>query len=507
VKIVVRESIADTQVNEAAVQRAKTGEKAEIRLDILEQLDYLSLGYKTQECADLCSISYDRVGVLRKLGKKFFDARNLRQTIAMAIQQGYIGVEVESDPEFEPLSPRQEAVLRWQALGWEFNEIADKYGLTSSTVNSHYGEIRRKLKALDMKHALRRAYELGIFKLDEEIASPDDLEKDRLDQRDRGLVLSIGRLSLKPSELGIYHHHQISILEILMGLGLSHFRRSDIYSEGFFNDAESENARAHAFGRAIMSIIRKLDDAAGEKIIEKVGGKGSISYVFRQQVSIRRGEESQVIPAYQGDESALWPMTQEQRNFKRRQRSQVVSKKRARKSRKKDSEKSGTEQVNGAAELQKTVGGLSDYVDPETLPVIDEELLQGLSPRNPQEVLENDELKLAIISILQRGSFMEHRPKLIAALRFGINPSKYKGPMTMHRGEQVIHINEIMEYVPAYQGLDVESASKLSGLHPRSVISSELEFLSKHKDEFPAIKDLIARLSNQLNEKVVVVRG
>ena len=66
-----------------------------------------------------------------------------------------------------PLTAREVEVLRYLALGWDTNSIAEELGLSPHTVRNHSTNLRRKLDVRSSLEAVMAATRLGILTLGE----------------------------------------------------------------------------------------------------------------------------------------------------------------------------------------------------------------------------------------------------------------------------------------------------------------------------------------------------
>ena len=64
------------------------------------------------------------------------------------------------------LTPRELEVLRYLAVGWDTNSIAEEMGVTHHTVRNHSMSLRRKLDVRSSLEAVLVAVRLGILTLD-----------------------------------------------------------------------------------------------------------------------------------------------------------------------------------------------------------------------------------------------------------------------------------------------------------------------------------------------------
>lgn len=69
------------------------------------------------------------------------------------------------DPGFEPLTPREREILVQVAEGSLYKEIADTFGLSVHTVNTHIKRIYSKLQASGRAEAIQKAREAGLLRV------------------------------------------------------------------------------------------------------------------------------------------------------------------------------------------------------------------------------------------------------------------------------------------------------------------------------------------------------
>ena len=65
-----------------------------------------------------------------------------------------------------PLTEREVEVLRYLALGWDTNSIAEEMGLSPHTVRNHSTNLRRKLDVRSSLEAVMVAVRLGVLTFD-----------------------------------------------------------------------------------------------------------------------------------------------------------------------------------------------------------------------------------------------------------------------------------------------------------------------------------------------------
>lgn len=479
-------------------------EQAEVRLSppLITEVSFASLGYRVAQSAKEQGITVGAVKNRRKLINKALRARTIRQSVVEAIHLGYLPVDIEQKPEYEELSLTQTMILHLVARGWIVDDIAKRLEISRHTVNSHYEEIRRRLGARNINHAMCRAFELGIFKIGEEVVDPDEL----IETRTRGLQVSMGGHALSLTQIGILHPHQVEVLELLPKLELKDgiFTSKDISALGFYEDAPSDNAKAHALGRAVVSIAGKLERAFGEPLLGKFGPNRQRGHGFRKPVEIGRPDAMHALLAF--DESLVQPKPPRKRRTKRPARPPIIK----------------NLPVKSAAEKRATIpaapvgaiaygnlrrlGQSTEYnLEPSSMPELNEDFLLSLEVRDPQEVLENMDLKIVVAFILRQNLMDLNRVRVSLALRYGINPELRGAPLSIRRNGDYIKLGEIMEYVPAYQGLSVKSTSEIVGLKPIAITLIEKAFIEAYKEEHPVLNNLkpfVEREEKELNESL-----
>lgn len=79
-----------------------------------------------------------------------------------------VGVRWRPDYEIEPrtarLSPRESEVLHWLAHGKSGPEIAIILGISTCTARIHIHNVKRKLDAVNIPHAVYLAFARGILR-------------------------------------------------------------------------------------------------------------------------------------------------------------------------------------------------------------------------------------------------------------------------------------------------------------------------------------------------------
>jgi DNA-binding CsgD family transcriptional regulator len=63
------------------------------------------------------------------------------------------------------LSPRELEILTWAAKGKTYWETAQILGVSYSAIHTHINNLKLKLNAINVTHAVARGYEIGILEL------------------------------------------------------------------------------------------------------------------------------------------------------------------------------------------------------------------------------------------------------------------------------------------------------------------------------------------------------
>lgn len=85
-------------------------------------------------------------------------AMPLIETLCVHLFRKVSGLESKSDnEEISPLTPRERELLQWSAQGKTTDDISCILGVTTNTVESHQRNIRDKLGALNVAHAVVKA--------------------------------------------------------------------------------------------------------------------------------------------------------------------------------------------------------------------------------------------------------------------------------------------------------------------------------------------------------------
>ena len=63
----------------------------------------------------------------------------------------------------QPLSERQQEILRWVAEGLSNREIGERLNITPNTVRDHLSEVMRSLEVSNRASAVSTAFHLGLM--------------------------------------------------------------------------------------------------------------------------------------------------------------------------------------------------------------------------------------------------------------------------------------------------------------------------------------------------------
>ena len=129
------------------------------------QIDVLSLTSKGQTAKQIGrQLKISSRGV-KDVKKNLSDKLpSLAAGVNQAIQDGLINVEHKPDLELtSQLTALDIGILQAYSFGGSTAEVTEISGSDYKTVNEHESDLFKKIKAWSRPHAVRRAYELGIF--------------------------------------------------------------------------------------------------------------------------------------------------------------------------------------------------------------------------------------------------------------------------------------------------------------------------------------------------------
>jgi DNA-binding CsgD family transcriptional regulator len=438
------------------------------------ELEYMSRGITETQASSMRNISLQTIKGRLVTIKKYFGTNTRSQMVSEAINRGFLAIEPDASdcPEISSMNLH---VLSFAASGSTTAEIAGYYDISSNTVGRHYEEVRAKLGARSMPHAVRRAYELGLFKVGEAVPG---LESDihMLELR------VIGEPLAEPIQ--IRDHREAELLKAASALGTGYLNTEEALKAGLFEDF-SEVGRANAFGRKMVDMDKRLRQEPDSPVISKrkirLNGKRTYIYAFNQQLVFEDIDGRHEIPAFGLPESStLTP----NRRVARKRRSSPNKRPQTRPKPVEESPKP-PEQLNSEAAPEP----LAD------LPPL-ERVLESLNPRDPEEVFTNLPLKRAL-DYIGRQHVIDYRAKVVLALRYGIPPGSLRLE-NINRDGRPVSLSKIGDSVPPYQGLDLESTYLISGLDPTQILTTELSLVRDYKDKMPALASIEDQLKAEL---------
>lgn len=470
-------------LNPVAAESGNSTERANLSLSLITELSNASLGYSVRESASDQLIAENGVKLRRRQINQILGTRNTRHSIVEGIQQGYVPIDIDETSVEVHFSPTQRTILQLAACGFYVEEIAKKCTISRHTVNSQFENIRQQLGALNINHAMRRAFEAGIFKIGERILDPVE----QMEQRLQNLQIAVGGVMLKASEIGVTNTIELEFLFSLGKVKEGYFTPTSFYDIGFLESADSDTSRSHALGRAVSSTSAKLEQAYGSKVIERVGNNGkSRRYLIRTPLSIGTPDGMVDIPAFVNDGAI--PL-----RHKTKKNTSPEPGSMKRKATKAQTTKSVVNDKNTS-----TYDIDRDYLEPSSLPEINAEFLSNLQARDPKEVLENPAVITAIDAIIRQGLLFDYRPRVVVPLRYGLIPNVSKIPIVIKRNGTYLRLQEIKDYVPPYQGLDIESTSQILGFQPAAILRVEESLINLYGKKYPALQGLRPYIKKQI---------
>lgn len=467
------------QFIELAVRDMQSGsEKASMPPCIFTELNYLSMGMHEDESGVSRGLTKNEVKWRRRKVKSYMGSKSRNQIVADAIQRGLIAIET-ADEETASLSPMEGWILKLAAIGWTSREIGDLYKISFNTIDRHYEDIREKLGAKNMPHAVRRAFELSIFKIGEPIEPP-------IAQKE----VSIG-LSNAQERLRVEDQREIELLTVIAGLDSWLIHSKKIMETEFFRNLDPR-PRASIYGRTMRSVARKINACVGEDVVSvrklRIHGNRTIVYLLNRSLEVSIDGVSYTIPGYgEKDLEGLFP-----------RRSKAESKRKA--TQPKKSAEPKIEAIESEIPLQEDAETVAAEEVIE-LPPLDEALLKSLKPRPKTEVLQNHELKLALLEIAKQVHMVNgYRAKMILAIRHGIPATSLPYFSGINRGGENISFDRFGQYIKPFRGLDLKSSELLTGMTRVEILEAELDLLNQHVSKYPALAELKSTLESQLSK-------
>jgi DNA-binding CsgD family transcriptional regulator len=460
---------------------------------MIGELIYLSKGYSQEQRAAIQDLEPSTVKKRIRRIKVEMGTRTRPQAVAEGIRLGYIPIQVETEPSFDRLSWMEERVLSYSAAGWSSIEIAEHYNISPNTVDRYYEQIRKKLGSHNMPHAVRRAFEVGIFKQGESINEAAELDSE--------MIVSLPAAKNETEPLVIKDYRQIALLRIMAEQQTGWISTDEALKTGFYANT-SDVVRSFQFGRMMLSLSAQLEAAAGRPIVGRkkirIAGKRTNIYFFNEGLVVGLNAQQQTIPAYPEANIGHKPVLTRKVAPKPKPKMPKVT------LASKPIAQAPTEQnladltpANSslAAEIEQEQP-VSDFLEPSEVPALDDTFLESLVPRNLEDVLLDPRLKEALRQISSRQLAKDYRTRLLLALRFGV-PSATLGLKAIQRLDQSVQIRAIEGYILPYRGLDLKSASQVSSLTPLALLTAERQMIEEFGEKFPVMKTLAAKIESQ----------
>jgi hypothetical protein len=437
--------------------------------EVARDTELLSQGFTRKERAPLQGFSTSQVKERTEMARKIYGVSTSEELVARAILNGDFEITYGSEPRAPKLTTFQKNILNLQTRGFNLSQIADEYGLTEYIVEQQNKKIHKKLNTVQNNtsantNAIRRSFETGIFTVIEGIPAPEEI--------DYGMVLQVGDSEKRVKDVTNIPS-EIDLLRLMHNIGQSFFTATDIIEAADRAGWQEDFPSKKLVGLNLTNIIQKLRLAFGEEIlVKKEGEEINLSkkthYKFVRDVAI-------------GQPDNLTKITALQQKVRRRQKPV----------------RSATEVVPLVERPKKEAAKPSNTVPENALPDLNDAFFRSLKPRDPSEVKDNEDIKRAIRRTL--GIYQIDRVRnMVLALRFGVDPSPLQMPLHISRNGKHFRLSELIgSYVPAFQGLDLESASKLSGFTPTALLEAELKIIKSHQSEFPSLKTYIKKLEAQ----------
>lgn len=446
---------------------------------IFTELSHLSLGYSEEESGQKRGIPKSTVKSRRKDIKAYMGTRTRNDTVAEAIHQGFVHIEVD-DAGIKPLSWMEDRVLAFAASGWTTKEIADYFSLSDNTIDRHYEEIRTKLQAKNMPHAVRRGFEVGIFRVGE----PISISKELIEE----LTVYIAGPEGTPISVKISDPREIDLLEKMVVVGNGSITARQVIEA----DGSYEEGKAPHVGRTVLTLNQKLEQTAGKPIIVKsrlrIDGNKTHLYRLTSRIDVKNGKKLVSIPEFVPPQPLVKggrPKVARIPTKKTLKPKPITSRPRPQKV---------DEEPKHEAVVEAPQAKTNKIVSRVELPPLNKKLLDSLGSRDPSEVRDNLDIQEASDHIAGQHLF-DDGTKVVLFLRYGLDMTY---PRKINRGGQSISIADIEAFIPKHQGLDVVSASLVCGLSPLVILKTEAGFIAEFKQRFPALEKLETKINDQI---------
>ncbi len=296
-------------------------------------------------------------------------------------------------------------------------------------------------------------------------------------------------------------------------------QESDFEWQGREEDEKSRKKEVeHAWRQLVQIRNKEVKDAyrIWEAQEQKANRQEQVAWGKHVQARIR--EQRSEIIKQQKEQASLEAKTERQRQTEGKrvseQRAKAVVRRRAEieKLREKarqeavntrEREKIAREEAARAAEAADKARQATQElrIPDDQLPELNKEFLTSLKLRHPNEVQDNADIKNAVALLVDRGALTNYGERIVAALRYGVPVEIFKKtPISVPRHGRHVKLADIADFLPPYQGLNVESASLVSGFTPLALLRIESEVLKRFGDkDYPALKALLPVVNTELS--------
>ena len=131
----------------------------------VDELKQVSLGTTVSAQENALGVSQKTVGANRHDISEKLGVKTIAQAVRISIEAGIIPIEVDEEAQAPKLKPRTIKVLSLISEGLINEEIAQNMKVHRNTVVNHVDKIKQELTAENRPHAVRRAFETGVFEL------------------------------------------------------------------------------------------------------------------------------------------------------------------------------------------------------------------------------------------------------------------------------------------------------------------------------------------------------
>lgn len=466
-----------------------------LTLKQLHALQMTANGARDRQIADEEGVSKRIVNDRKNTARNLLGARTIPQAVVEAIMSGLIGFEAGTG---EPplLTPLESRILQGYALGRTSQELASMYGLDNNTVTSRQDGLREKLGAKNQVHAMKRAFELGVFKKEAGITDPEIF--------DQSVLMKIDGLVFDYRAAGIKHPDHIEMLVALTQLDKPIFSFDEIKETDFYMAAQ-ERGRRIVFGKAMNSFMVHSKNVLAEEVVERQElKKRGTKYALRKPISVVIGEEEWQLPYT--DEPIRPPRVVKPHSARPKPKPKPRVKPKDKKIIKPKMKVEAPEEVK-YSEIPETVDERTELptytLSEEEIPSI-QDALDSLNRRKRTDTETAVRQAMHQISV---DNFLSYNEKLVAALRYGVSFSTLGLGIIRRTNGEVVDVGNINAKLPVDNvGLKLESVAAISGLSPYGVLDLEEALLSRNIKNYPILKAKLEHIRIKKERLLKVLR-